>query len=103
MVCGTASIMFIQSAEAPQQRSARAAGWVLAQKYGGDVQKLMSIYQITPDNEKKEIMIGYGWGLTAEILDGKTINDSISLQKLELLLNEIPDAIDLLARRGPRL
>lgn len=99
-VCGTASIMFVQSAEAPQQMSSRAAGWILAQKYGGDVQKLMAIYQIAPDNEKEEIIIGYGWGLTAEILDGKTVNDSISIQKLELLLNEFPTTHKQLIHTG---
>lgn len=90
LLCGTGTIMLYQTTDTPEHNSSRATGCVIAQKYGNDVQKLMSIYKIVSPYEKTEIMIGYGWGLTSAILSDKTIKDSLSLQKLELLLNQFP-------------
>lgn len=91
LICGTGSIMLINQIFMRSNYNFDAAGCVLAQKYGDDVEKLISIYSVAPGNEKNEIMVGYGWGLTSAILDKKTTEDTLAVQKLVDLLQQFPD------------
>ena len=100
LICGTGSIMLITETETRTNTTYDAAGWVLAQKYGDDVEKLMSIHAIAPENEKKELMSGYGWGLTAVILNDKSGNDSMSVNQLLLILNKFPSVQQELLYEG---
>ena len=90
LVCGSGIFIFFKTTKQPEQYAYRAAGWVLAEKYGDDTKKLMSIYHVTPDDQKEEIMTGYGWGLTTVLLNEKNFPDTIALHKLIMLLDQFP-------------
>jgi hypothetical protein len=100
VICGTGSIMMINETVTRSNSTYDATGWVLAQKYGDDVEKLMSIHAIAPKNEQNELMSGYGWGLTAVILHDKSGNDSVSVNQLLLILNKFPSIQQELLHEG---
>lgn len=86
-LCSLATIFYFTDTK-PATPAYRAAGWVLAQKYGDDRNKLMEISLLVSENNHNEIIAGYGWGLTAALLNNKT---AVDIQEINSLVNMILD------------
>jgi hypothetical protein len=67
-----------------------ATGWVLARKYGDRPALLMRIIQRAPTDHEPDLVYGAGWGLTAALFDGKTINDTAAVDTFEQLWQLFP-------------
>jgi hypothetical protein len=70
LICFYFSVTFMNDVTPQKDISYRAAGWVLARKYGDQPVKLKSLKAVAPEDAKQELMIGFGWGLTATLLEG---------------------------------
>jgi len=88
LLCGIASLQYIYSAQRIEQPAYRPAGWVLAKKYGNDINKLFRISSVAATQYQDELSIGFGWGLSAIILGNKT--DTGSVTKLVQLTRQCP-------------
>ncbi len=88
LLCGVASIQYIYSAQKIDQPAYRPAGWVLAKKYGSDINKLFRIRSVAEPQYQDELVVGFGWGLSAAILENK--HDSASVEKLIQLARQCP-------------
>lgn len=89
-LCSLATIFYCNNAK-PATPAYRAAGWVLAQKYGDDRDKLMEISLLVSDNNHNEVIAGYGWGLTAALLNNKTAADTLEISSLISILSDFPE------------
>lgn len=90
-ICGLATTMNFFLTKSPVQPAYRAAGWVLVQKYGEDINKLTDLYNVSPDEQKNETMVGYGWGFASAILNGKNENDTMTIHQLVNIINQFPE------------
>jgi hypothetical protein len=66
-LCGIASLQYIGSVQKINQPLYRPAGWILAKKYRDDPGKLFRIHAVAKQPYKNELLIGFGWGLSAAI------------------------------------
>jgi len=89
ILCSVASFQYISATPKITQPAYRAAGWVLAKKYGDHVNKLFQIHAITETRYQDELLIGFGWGLSAAILQNKS--DSGSIEKLIQVVKQCPE------------
>jgi hypothetical protein len=89
-LCGVFSITYMISTEPKTTANYRASGWILARKYGDDPKHLIRLHSVAPFGERKELMIGFGWGLTATLMDGKTEKDTAAINQLMLLAQAFP-------------
>lgn len=87
MLCGAASVEHMNDQRSCGTAMHRAAGWVLARKYGHDAQALERIASSAPPEHRHEIVIGYGWGLAAALLEDKNADDTEAVRKLDETLD----------------
>jgi hypothetical protein len=88
ILCGGASIQYMISTQPVQQPAYKAAGWILAMKYGGNINKLRQIDSATGIEYQNELLFGFGWGLSADIF--KNRSDSAAVEQLVHAINEYP-------------
>lgn len=88
LICGIASIKYIDSTKKTEKPLYKAAGWVTARKFGHDITKMFMIREVTKKDYQDELTIGFGWGLSATILENK--KDTADLLKLVSKVNECP-------------
>ncbi|MDB5210561.1 MAG: hypothetical protein JWQ30_1388, partial [Sediminibacterium sp.] len=88
LLCSVASLQYIRSSNKMEQPVYRAAGWVLANKYGNNLDKLFQIHSVAPNQYQEELLMGYGWGLSAAIF--KNSSDAVSVEKLISIISQCP-------------
>lgn len=82
LLCASASIAHMADQQQNERPSDRAAGWVLARKYGHDPVRLQRIASMAPPDARNEVLIGYGWGITAVLLEGRRADDTAAVNAL---------------------
>jgi hypothetical protein len=86
------SILFLQ--ESLPGNSDKAAGWVLALKFGHEPEQLYELLML-PDRNNDELIQGIGWGMSAALFSIENINEPAirkqQLDKLFSLLGQYPD------------
>jgi hypothetical protein len=69
----------------------RAAGWVLARKFGDDPEKLIRLNTMAPPEYRTELCTGFGWGITTTLLSNKTANAEVQLDRVKELIGKFPE------------
>ncbi len=90
LLCGIASVQYIVSAPQIDRPAYRAAGWILANKYGTNLDKLFAIRSVAETQFHDELLIGFGWGLSASILANR--KDTVAIEKLIRVIKQCPIA-----------
>ena len=88
ILCGFASFQYMYAFRPIDKPTYRAAGWILARKYGDNVNKLFQIHAIAEIQCQDELLTGFGWGLSTALLKNKT--DTGSVNKLIQKLDQCP-------------
>ena len=100
IICGIFSTVYLTSAKPVTSGLYSAEGWILAKKYGEDVSMLMRLYKTAPADQQEELMIGFGWGLTATLLQDKSEKDSLRVKQLVKIYNQFPKTQQTLLKQG---
>jgi len=66
----------------------KPTGWILAKKFGHDVNHLVRINSMADEKYKNDILFGYGWGLSATLFE-KSIDRS-SIDQLLKIVEQFP-------------
>ena len=88
LLCVIASTEYIYSTKKTEYPLYKAAGWVMARKFGHDTEKLFKIRDISNIEFRDEFTIGLGWGLSATILENK--KEEKDLLKLISIVEKCP-------------
>jgi len=99
LLCLVGTIYFIKDCKTVNP-TYRNAGWVLAAKFGSDTGQLMRICEMAPPDQRQEVMLGFGWGLAATLLEGKSTNDTSSIKLLDSLQNQFPPEVRSIVHEG---
>lgn len=67
----------------------KPAGWILAKKFGHDVDQMIRINSMAEEKYRKDILFGYGWGLSATLFEKS--GDSSAINKLINLVEKFPE------------
>ncbi|MES2372767.1 MAG: hypothetical protein V4557_09320 [Bacteroidota bacterium] len=88
VLCGIASLQYFRSFQKTDQPSYRQAGWILANKYSNDPGKLFQIHAMAEQAYQEELLVGFGWGLSARIF--RKSSSEVSLNKLVDIIRSSP-------------
>ncbi len=66
----------------------KPTGWILAKKFGHDVNHLVRINSMADEKYKNDILFGYGWGLSATLFERS--NDRSSIDQLLKIVKQFP-------------
>lgn len=73
-----ASVYYFDKITRQADPNNRAAGWLLAKKFGADSEKLTAIAEKLPYDSKNDLYFGIGWGLTTKLLrDAKKTDNAL--------------------------
>ena len=83
-----ASVLYVGDTHKIDHPAYRAAGWILAKKYVYHTDNLFRIHTNTEPAFQEELLIGFGWGLSATILENRT--DQGAIEKLIQIVKQCP-------------
>jgi hypothetical protein len=88
IICGIASLQYIGSAKKNDEPLYRPAGWILARKYRNDPGKLFRIHAMVDTSYGRELLVGFGWGLSAAICRNEAGHAAV--EKLVIIIRSSP-------------
>ena len=89
ILCIAGTFIFTIQQPLYKQPLYKPAGWILAKKFGHDVDHMLPINSMAEEKYRKDILFGYGWGLSATLFEHT--GDSSSINKLIHLVEKFPD------------
>lgn len=89
ILCIAGSGVFMWTAQPVKSVSYKETGWILARKFGDDPELLNRIRNRLPLTRQKEIMVGYGWGITTALFR-ETKNERKSVLELKAIIDHFP-------------
>lgn len=92
LVSFTFTGLYCYSTQAPTQAFIREEGWILGRKYGEDPAKMMALLKMSPEEQRKELTIGFGWGTSAALFSNKTLKDSTELNEFIRIFQNYPES-----------
>jgi len=90
ILCAAAVAGYAWQSAKMQQPAYRAAGWVLARKYGNNADHLFRMRMVVPPGAQQELITGFGWGMSSTILQQQ--HDPAAAQRVCELISHCPDA-----------
>lgn len=88
LFCGIAAVSYMRQPSAAPQPAYGAAGWILAKKYGDDVNTVFRIQEVAPAGYRDLVALGIGWGYAASLLSNPAHQNSV--QELVKVVGESP-------------
>ncbi len=77
-------------ASPPSSPAYDGAGWILGQKFGHDPHRLARLLEIAPPETRRQLAVGYGWGLAAALLAETFGGEEERIQRLIELVDRFP-------------
>ena len=100
VVCSFFSITYIVKSVPEKSANYEATGWVLARKYGDQPEMLKQLKDAAPAAQRNDLLIGFGWGLTATLLTDVTERNSQPVNQLKNLYSQFPSTDQPYIRQG---
>ena len=101
-VCAVFTIQYMFTNPPAKKGLYKIEGWILARKFGENPTKLMQLSQTAPVIQRKELTFGFGWGISAALFRGKTIEDKASIKRFIEIYSRFPEDKKNLILEGTR-
>jgi MFS family permease len=82
-LCSITSILYIQNYKKQTEPAHKVAGWILSRKYGNEPKRLLHMARSAKQEKAVELYYGYGWGITANLLEFSHPNDTAQINHLQ--------------------